>query len=142
MLRDALWMITAVALTTFLSFGAPASACFGGTQVKEMHAEAVADALAKKQAVHIYDANSKERYDQGHVPTARWVPFNGVAVSHLPKDKSATLIFYCYNEMCSASTTAAKRALELGFTNVYVMPEGIEGWIESGQATEAPSSRS
>ena len=142
MLRHAFWMITAVALTTVLSFGTPASACFGGTKVQELHVNDVATAITKKEAVYIYDANSKERYDQGHVPTARWVPFNKVAANQLPKDKSAKLVFYCYNEMCSASTTAAKQALELGFTSVHVMPEGIEGWIKSGQKLEAASSRS
>ena len=28
---------------------------------------------------------------------------------------------------------AARRAAELGYTNLYIMPQGIDGWVESGK---------
>jgi hypothetical protein len=46
----------------------------------------------------VYDNNSKDRYDQGHVPGARWVESGEVTAAVLPPDKSATLVFYCMNE--------------------------------------------
>lgn len=140
MMRDAFWMLSAVVLTTFLAFGSPAGACSAQARVEEMSAEQVASALARKAPLRIFDANSRERYAQGHVPTAQWVPFNELTASLLPQDRTATLIFYCYNALCSASTTAARRAVELGYTHVYVMPEGIEGWLEAGRAVE-PAAR-
>ncbi len=51
-----------------------------------------------KPNVFVYDNNSKEDYAKGHVPTATWVDYDHVQASDLPKDKSATLIFYCANE--------------------------------------------
>jgi len=51
-----------------------------------------------KPGVFVYDNNSSEDYAKGHVPTAKWVDYEKVQASDLPKDKSATLIFYCANE--------------------------------------------
>ena len=36
-----------------------------------------------------------------------------------------------------ASHHAAREAAKLGFTKVYVMPEGIDGWVKSGLPTES-----
>jgi len=35
-----------------------------------------------------------------------------------------------------ASHEAARRAVELGYQNVYVMPDGIEGWAKAGKPVE------
>jgi rhodanese-related sulfurtransferase len=56
----------------------------------------VAELIAKKD-VDVFDNNSKEVYAKSHVPTARWVAFNAVKESDLPKDKSRKLVFYCAN---------------------------------------------
>jgi hypothetical protein len=46
----------------------------------------------------IYDNNPKERYEQGHLPSATWVNFKSLTARDLPADKSATLVFYCASE--------------------------------------------
>jgi hypothetical protein len=46
----------------------------------------------------VFDANQREVYDAGHVPTAKWVPSDAVTADMLPPDKAATLVFYCANE--------------------------------------------
>jgi len=97
----------------------------------------VATLINQKDAAFVYDANSQERYRQGHVPTARWVPYDSVTKQHLPPKQDALLIFYCYNEMCSASSTAAQQARTLGYSNVRVMEAGIEGWEKAKQRTES-----
>jgi len=40
-----------------------------------------------------------------------------------------------------ASHAAAREAAQLGYTRVYVMPEGIQGWLKAGKPTE-PAPRS
>jgi len=56
----------------------------------------VSDLIAKKQ-VDVFDNNSKDVYAKGHVPTAKWVAFNDVKESDLPRDKTRKLVFYCAN---------------------------------------------
>ena len=56
----------------------------------------VSDLIARKDA-DVFDNNQKDVYDKGHVPTAKWVAFDAVKESDLPKDKSRKLVFYCAN---------------------------------------------
>lgn len=84
--------------------------------------------LDEKKAVYIFDANGRDSYVAGHVPGAQWVEYDAVGKAQLPKAKDAMLVFYCYNPMCGASPRAAKDAIGLGYSNVWVMPDGIVGW--------------
>jgi 3-mercaptopyruvate sulfurtransferase SseA len=70
---------------------------FGELTVEQLQAK-MDEAKAGKLALTIYDNNSKERWEGGHIPGARWVDYKNVQASDLPADKSATLVFYCANE--------------------------------------------
>jgi rhodanese-related sulfurtransferase len=35
-----------------------------------------------------------------------------------------------------ASHTGAGRAIKLGYKNVFVMPEGIAGWVKAGKQVQ------
>lgn len=93
-----------------------------------------------KQATPV-DANGKEtRAKQGVIPGAVLLSSSSqYDLKELPADKSAKLVFYCASQKCSASKTAAKRAMENGYSNVAVLPDGISGWKEAGQPTAKPN---
>jgi PQQ-dependent catabolism-associated CXXCW motif protein len=56
-------------------------------------------------------------------------------------DKARPLVFYC-DANCWMSWNAAKRARhELGYTQVYWYPEGVQGWKTAGLPVEAPRER-
>jgi len=38
-----------------------------------------------------------------------------------------------------SSHQAARRAAEMGYTRVYVMPAGIDGWLAAGKRVEQGS---
>ena len=86
--------IVALALGTLLST-APAHADNEG--FKSLSVDEVAALIEKKDA-DVFDNNSKDRFAESHVKTAKWVAFNDVKESDLPKDKSRNLVFYCSNE--------------------------------------------
>ncbi|MFZ5442039.1 MAG: rhodanese-like domain-containing protein [Myxococcota bacterium] len=88
--------------------------------------------------VFLFDANPKEFYEHGHLPGAAWVKFDGVTAGVLPADRAATLIFYCANELCTASHTAAEQARALGYANTFLMPQGFIGWKKSGRVVVRP----
>lgn len=98
--------------------------------------------LTKAKKVTPVDANGqKTRSEKGVIPGALLLTSSGsYDVKELPADKASKLVFYCANEKCSASTQAAKKALEAGYTDVAVMPQGISGWKEAGQPTSKPNS--
>ncbi len=61
------------------------------------------DEVETKIAAHdgktfIFDANTKDSWIGGHVPTATWIDDENVTAAALPPAKDALLVFYCHNE--------------------------------------------
>ena len=79
-------------LGALASVSASAAEPFGRLSVDEVAAK------LGKPGVYVFDNNSKDVYANGHVPSAKWLDYDKVTASDLPKDKAATLIFYCANE--------------------------------------------
>jgi rhodanese-related sulfurtransferase len=96
--------------------------------------------LHEKDGAVLVDANgaaTRERY--GIVPGAILLTSSSAyALSELPVDKHSSLVFYCASTMCSAAPKAARRAVEAGYTDVHVLPQGIQGWVEAGLPVDTP----
>ena len=95
------------------------------------------DLLKTPGAVHVYDVNSSGSWTQAHVPGATHLDPAGYQESELPRDKSALLVFYCSNPLCRKAPHAARRAEQMGYSNVQVMSSGISGWISARLPTES-----
>jgi hypothetical protein len=68
--------------------------------LKELTVDDVAARIEKNDGkTFVYDNNPKDRFEKGHLPGAKWVKHDAVTAADLPSDKSATLIFYCANEL-------------------------------------------
>lgn len=85
-----------LAAAVLLIAGAARADAVKGEGFGDLTVDQVADLIAKKD-VDVFDNNGKDVYEKGHVPTAKWVAFNAVKESDLPKDKSRKLVFYCAN---------------------------------------------
>lgn len=75
------------------------------------------------------------KYVGGHISTAISLPdsdFDKKAAEMLPKDKNATLVFYCEGPECRLSHASAKKAEKLGYKNVKVFPGGYPEWVAKG----------
>ena len=102
--------------------------------IRELTPQQVYKEVSSQQAL-ILDVNPVGIYKKHHVPKSVNVGFNNLE-SSLPKDKNKKLIFYCMNEMCTASHQAAETAVKKGHKNVARMPSGIGGWLKAGLPTE------
>lgn len=111
---------------------------FAGDKFKSIHVNDLDSLLkAKPEKVFVYDANTDStRKRVGIIPSAKLLSSvtDYKVESELPKEKNATLVFYCANEQCTASHTAAERAMKAGYTDVSVMVDGIHGWKDAGKA--------
>ncbi|MDP1824004.1 MAG: rhodanese-like domain-containing protein [Archangium sp.] len=140
-------IVISLAVATCLIVPAAALACEGDGQHQAKATEptkaTVADVASwtKAKKATPVDANGKEtRSTQGVIPGAVLLTSSSTyAVSELPADKASKLVFYCANQKCGASHAAAKRAMENGYTDVAVLPEGIAGWKQAGQPTAKPN---
>jgi rhodanese-related sulfurtransferase len=87
--------------------------------------------------VTVYDANSRHSWLKARVPGAKNIDPNSYTESDLPADKNSALVFYCSNPFCRKAPNAARRAKGMGFDNVRVMSEGINGWLKAKFPTES-----
>ena len=123
-----------------LTAGSQATACpKGEAKNTEVASVSVDDAakLHKKGEIIMVDANGDDtRKKLGVVPGAKLLTsYDKFAASELGVKKSDTLVFYCYNKMCSAAPRAAEVARAKGYKS-KVMHAGIVGWKKAGHAVQ------
>ena len=96
--------------------------------------------LAEDQAVPVDANDSATRAKLGLIPGAiALTSYEDFKSAELPADKSTKLVFYCYNEKCSAGEQAAKTARGDGYKDVHVLPAGIKGWTAAGKDVDRPA---
>ncbi|MER3545792.1 MAG: rhodanese-like domain-containing protein [Chloroflexota bacterium] len=110
-------------------------AAFGQGELRELSVDEVAGSLGKN-GFHVFDVNPRARWSMGHVPGAINLDPADFTAADLPADRNVTLVFYCSDPGCGASRFAARRAQQMGYANVFVMPAGIRGWLEAGKPVE------
>lgn len=115
-----------------------AEVTFKMASVDDVAAKLDAQKKDAKVAFAIFDANSKAtREKDGVIPTAVLLSSSSeYDLALLPKDKATPVVFYCANDKCTASHTAAKRAMTAGHSDVAVLGAGIAGWVKAGKAVE------
>lgn len=84
--------------------------------------------------VTVVDARTAKYDDGNRVPGAIALPADAddAAIAAALPAKDACIVAYCSNTQCPASKNLAARLKDLGYENVFVMPEGLAGWLESG----------
>ena len=95
--------------------------------------------LTQAKQATVVDANSNDfRAKNGVIPGAILLTSSSeFALKELPAQKDSKVVFYCASQKCGASHGAAKRALQAGYTDVAVLPDGLTGWKAAGQKTAA-----
>lgn len=96
------------------------------------------DGMLAKGACTPVDANGPDtRKNKGVIPGAiRLSDYETFAATELPADMARPLVFYCANEQCGASHSAAEKALASGHKDVRVLTAGILGWTKAGKPVE------
>lgn len=93
-------------------------------------------AIADKK-VTVIDVNGAASHKAGHIPGAVDFATKGADLgSVLPADRGALVVAYCGSPRCNAYKAAAKKAAELGYTNVKHFSAGKSGWAAAGETFE------
>jgi rhodanese-related sulfurtransferase len=122
-------------LLTVLSALVLAGTAFAG-EYPDISIAELKKAISEKK-VTILDVNGSESYLKGHIPGA--IDFRAkkdTIANALPSDKNALVVAYCGGPTCGAYAAGAKKAKELGYTNVKHLSAGISGWLQAGEPTE------
>lgn len=80
----------------------------------------------------IIDVLPNKYYRKQHIPGALNIEGGDLDMVEDLLDEDRQIVVYCMDDECGASPQAAKQLEEMGFTAVYDLPSGIEGWKEAG----------
>ncbi|WP_312728954.1 rhodanese-like domain-containing protein [Enterococcus sp.] len=81
---------------------------------------------AGMKKAQVIDVREKNEFDSGHILGARNIPFTVLTNSFSAFRKDQPI--YLYDARKSLSIRAANKLRKEGFTNVYILKEGYEGW--------------
>lgn len=91
--------------------------------------------MIESDAVTVIDVNSRQSWIKARVPGALNLDPIEYSSEELPPDRTSSLVFYCSNPLCRKAPNAARRAKNMGYSNVRVMSAGISGWISANLPT-------
>lgn len=131
-------------LTMMLTLLATVTAAFSAVKPLEPYtvvtSEEVKAMIDRHEAgLVVIDARSPGEYQEVHIKGAVNIPWQMLEKDHslLTMAKNAKLVFYCNGFKCGKSPKAARLAASLGYTNLYVLSEGMPTWEEKGFAIYA-----
>ena len=105
---------------------------FDETKILEVSPEKVKNVIDNKENAIILDVRTTIEYTNAHIKGSILLPVDEVLkkiVSVIP-EKTAVVYVYCFSG--SRSITAVKQMMNLGYTNVFNMPNGILAWRKKG----------
>ena len=86
--------------------------------------------MEDKPGLVILDVRTASEYEEGHIEGAVNIPVQELGVRFDELSIEGELLVYCRTGNRSAQ--AVDILLDVGFTKIYHMDEGITGWIEAG----------
>jgi rhodanese-related sulfurtransferase len=103
--------------------------------VDNISAERVKQLMDAGEKVALIDLRPVKEFEQKRLPGARSIPLAEIATRFSEIPKSGRVVLYCD---CKPYDVA-DRAVFLeyrGFRNIFIMPEGYQGWIKRGYPLE------
>ena len=105
--------------------------------VDSISADRVKQLMDAGEKVVLIDLRPVKEFEQKRLPGARSIPLAEIATRFSEIPKSGRVVLYCD---CKPYDVA-DRAVFLeyrGFRNIFIMPEGYQGWIKRGYPLEPP----
>jgi rhodanese-related sulfurtransferase len=88
--------------------------------------------------LNVLDAST---FQKGHVPGSRNAPLGSSDFEQQAERqagrKNRPVVVYCASMTCDASTKAARRLEEAGFTDVHDFKGGMKTWQDAGEPLES-----
>lgn len=91
---------------------------------------------AHNQNLYVINVLDKNSYDDCRIAGSINVPFEQVETFAKDLDRSAEMVVYCANYMCTSSMAAAQKLKEMGFENVWAYEGGTAEWYQMNLKSE------
>jgi rhodanese-related sulfurtransferase len=105
--------------------------------VRSINREELKEMMEGGRSFALINALKPEEFENEHICGSVNMPVSTVA-SEAEKllSKDNTLIVYCANSACTASSIAADKLHEIGFSDVLRYEGGLEDWKAAGYCVE------
>ena len=106
-------------------------------KVKLITLEQLLEMRVNGEDFKLVEVLTEEDFAKGHIPGAINLPLanlRNLAKERL--DKGDTIVVYCADYSCQASTSAAKILLMMGYVKTLDFKAGKEGWAKAGLELE------
>ncbi|MBL7995761.1 rhodanese-like domain-containing protein [bacterium] len=99
--------------------------------------------LFKTKAAVFIDARQEVLYKMAHIKDAEWIYHQDAKENPRLKDykKDQLLIIYCGGPKCDQADHLVDELEEMGFTNVFLFPGGMDEWRAAGYPIEERQKR-
>jgi len=98
-------------------------------KIRMITIEKLLEMKANDEDFALVETLPKESFDNGHIPGAVNIPSDSIAQEAGDRlQKNATVVTYCANYACQASTVAAKKLMDLGYSDVLDFKAGKAAW--------------
>jgi rhodanese-related sulfurtransferase len=106
-------------------------------QVRFVSATHLKKMIDSGEPVRLVDVRSREDYAKEHIKGAISMPLDSLDNAKERFRADDAIVVYCDSFVCSASTSAAKMLVKMGFKNVRDYKGGLREWKMSGFPTES-----
>lgn len=92
--------------------------------------------IGKSEPGVYVDPRTEQQYQQGHIPGAVSLPYQHVSLRHQQLRPYASIVVYGDNYGDPKAEGMAKRLIELGHEEVYILRGGLRAWKQAGNDVE------
>jgi rhodanese-related sulfurtransferase len=108
------------------------------TDVRTLSTDELRKRLDRDSGLHLLNVQTDQWFTGELIPGSRRVPLDTLSEQSIRLPKDAEIVTYCGGPQCSQSTEAARKLADLGYTNVSVYKDGLEGWRTAGNEVVTP----
>ena len=106
-------------------------------KIRMVTLEKLLEMKANDESFTLVETLSEEAYKEGHIPGAINIPSDRIVrLAQDQLDKGETVVTYCADYACKASTIAAAKLIDTGFEDVLDFKGGKKLWVDAGLELE------
>ena len=106
--------------------------------LRTLSTEELQQRLDRDSGLHVWNVQTNHFFNGELIPGSRRIPLDSIERETVAVSKDAAIVTYCGGPQCSQSADAARKLLDLGYTDVHVYKDGLEGWKAAGNEIVTP----
>ena len=106
--------------------------------VRTLSTDELRKRLDRDSGLHLLNVQTDQWFTGELIPGSRHVPSDTIGKQSVRLSKDAEIVTYCGGLQCPQSSEAARKFVDLGYTNVSVYKEGLAGWKTAGNEVVSP----